>query len=85
MSERKLKVIATPAESTALEALPILDAYGNLEFSCGGCGTAMLIANEGQKRNVYLDIDLTVAVIFSSTTVVLARNAAGYGRYHFHD
>jgi hypothetical protein len=54
MSEHKLRVVTAPAEPVELVAPPILDAYGNLEFSCGGCDTVMLIANEGQIKGVLI-------------------------------
>jgi hypothetical protein len=39
MSKRKLRVVAEPSKPVELVAPPILDAYGSLEFLCGGCDT----------------------------------------------
>jgi hypothetical protein len=51
---RRLRVVKEPPEPATLHAPPILDAYGTEEFSCGGCGTIFLIANEDQLHGIFI-------------------------------
>jgi hypothetical protein len=55
---RKLRVVEMPTIASVLKAPPVLDAYGTLEFACGGCDAVLLVAEVSQMGGVLIHCTL---------------------------